>query len=62
VLAILAEHFTPGSTVRREQVSEVASVPKSVAGSVRIWARSVGRWPYADSKGGFGRRRQGGEP
>lgn len=60
VLTALATRFPPGSTICREQVAEAAAVSMSVAGAVRIWARSVDRWPYVDSKGGFGHRRKGG--
>ena len=51
VLAILTEHFPPGSVVRREQVAELAKVPRSVAGKIRIWAKANDRWPWVDSKG-----------
>lgn len=61
VLAALARAFPPGTTICREQVCEVAGVSMPVAGAVRVWAKANGLWPYRDSKGGFARRRKGGE-
>jgi hypothetical protein len=61
VLAVLATLYPAGSAICREQMTEAAGISLPTAGKIRDWARANGRWPYEDSKGGFGhRRRKGG--
>ena len=51
ILAALEDLYPAGSTVTLPQIADVGGVGEYVAGQVRKWARSVGRWPFRDGKG-----------
>ena len=56
VLVDVSARYQPGQTVTLAQIVEAADVPKNVAIGIRKWARSIGRWPYADGRPGWANR------
>jgi hypothetical protein len=53
VLAALASKYQPGDAVSMPQIADVGDCSEGVAGRIRAWARSVGRWPYSEGAGGW---------
>jgi hypothetical protein len=55
VLFELADRYQPGDSVSLSKIAEIGSISEGVAGAIRKWARSVGRWPYSDRVSGSAR-------
>jgi hypothetical protein len=63
ILKAVLERYEPGSRLSRSHIIAAAGCRESEAVWVRDWAKSQGRWPYADAAGMHGhaeRRKAGG--
>ena len=52
ILAAVAARYPAGATVTQSAIAEACGVDEGTASRIRLWARSAGRWPYADGKRG----------
>ena len=51
VLASVAARYPAGATATGPMIAEVGGINLATAGQIRQWARSQGRWPFANGKG-----------